>query len=126
MKSHQTFNPIWVNNSNTLEEIVRLNVSNRDTSYYLFLNEWDDLSKYYIRALDKLNGLGGNTDLYVISVFDVPNGLNVIKSVIKEFRETVSTVAIKNFSSLPMLVRMHEAFPVAVTYSGSISAELGL
>jgi hypothetical protein len=126
MKNQQTFNPIWINNSNTLEEVVRQSVSSKEVSYFLFVNEWDKLSNYYIRALDRMQKLGGNTELYVVSIFDIPNGLNVIKSVIKEFRETMSTVAIQNFTGMPMLVRLHGAFPVAVSYSGSISAELGL
>ena len=125
MKTQQAFNPIWVTNSNSLEEIVRRNVDSKGISYYLFVDEWNELSKYYIGELDKMQRSGGD-ELYVISIIDVPNGLNVIKSVIKEFRETMSTSSIQNFTGMPMLVRLHGAFPVAVSYSGSISAELGL
>jgi hypothetical protein len=126
MKGKVTFNPVSITETSDLESLVKHNIEHKEVSYYLFVNDWDTLPKYYLKRLEELENLGNNTDLYVINIFNIPNALNIIKGAIKEFRETISTNSIQNYSSLPMLLRLHGAFPVAVTYSGSILSELGL
>jgi len=126
MKARQTFKPYWVSNSNELETIVKKSIENKEVSHYLFINEWDTPCIYFKNKLLELEKQGGEKNVYVVDNFEIPNGLGVLRSVIKDNKETISTNAIQNYTGVPMLVRLHTAFPVTVTYTGSISAELGL
>ena len=121
-----SFKPYWVSTSNELESIVKENIENKEVSHYLFVNDWDKICIWFKNQLKELEKQGGEKNVYVIDNFDIPNGLGVLRSVIKDNKETISTTAIQNYTGVPMLVRLHTAFPVTVTYTGSISAELGL
>ena len=126
MKARPNCKPYWVSNSNELESIVKKNIEDKEVSHYLFVNDWDTPCIYFKNRLKELESKGGDKNVYVVDNFEIPNGLGVLRSAIKENKETISTNAIQNYTGVPMLVRLHAAFPVTVTYTGSISAELGL
>lgn len=121
-KRKTNFNAVRIRNSKHLETVIEANIENRGNSYYLILNQWDTAPQYFWNRLPE----GGDVDLYVIDTFDVPNVLDIMRSNIKSFKETISTTCLSNYDQLPMLVVMHKAFPRVVTYNGSISAELGI
>lgn len=121
-KRKTNFNAVRIRNSKHLESVIEANIENRGNSYYLILNQWDTAPQYFWNRLPE----GGDVDLYVIDTFDVPNVLDIMRSNIKSFKETISTTCLSNYDQLPMLVVMHKAFPRVVTYNGSISAELGI
>jgi hypothetical protein len=121
-KSKNNFNSIKVRNSKHLETLLTANIEEKKTAYYLILNEWDSPCQYFLRNLPK----GGDTDLNIIDIFDVPNALDIMKSVIKSNRETISTSCLSTYDQLPMLIVIHKSFPRVVTYNGSVGAELGI
>lgn len=124
--SNYNFAPYRVEDANHLERVVKHCIETVEVSHFLIVDEWNELSNYFNKKLEVL-ALAGNSDpLYVISIFDVPNALNVIRSCIADFRDTISTASIKTYSSMPMLVRLHGAFPVVVNYPGALCAELGI
>lgn len=125
-KRANEFAPRWITSSSHLEEVIKQNLQGKDTHYYLFCSDWDVPSNYFYNKLSELENTGSQKIVNVVSIFDVPNGLGILKSAIKDFRETVSTAQIDNYTKVPMLVRVHGAFPVVVDYNGSIGAELGL
>lgn len=106
-----------------LSKVVMECVDSKETNLFLFVNDWDEASKYLLTNLPRYQGA---KSLYVINVFEIPNALTVMKSIIKDFRETVSTKAIQNYTKIPMMVRLNGCFPTTVDYMGSIWAELGL
>jgi hypothetical protein len=122
VKAKNNFNPLKVKNSKHLETIVSTNIEEKKTSHYLIVNEWDSPCKYFLDNLPT----GGDCDLNVIDIFDVPNALDIIKSVIKSNRETISTSCLSTYDQLPILVVIHKTFPRVVTYNGSVGAELGI
>ena len=125
MKTQNNFRTVRVTSSNELDAIVRSEIQAKSVSHYLFINTWDDVCQYFNTHLDSLKDLGAQGNLFVIDVFDIPNGLGIIRSAIKDYKETMSTNSIQNYTKLPMMVRLHGAFPVLVDYNGSIAAEIG-
>lgn len=119
------------------------NITSDDLSYYLILNTWDKPSKY---IWDRLPGQEGTKDLNVIDIFDIPNVLSQMRSIVAKTPrqmkagEDSSSNAIpyswlSGYSQLPMLVVLHSVtnksgkqtlYPRMVTYNGSIVAELGI
>jgi len=118
--------PFWVKTSNHLEEIVKENINSKGVSYYFFYAEWDLASSYFVKKLQENECNGSQNLVYCIDIFDIPNGLGILKSAIKDYRETMSTNQIQNYTKIPMLVRMHGGYPVVVDYNGAIGAELGV
>lgn len=117
-------NYVNVATSTDLVEILKEAI-NRNKSYFLIINSWDKPSDWFNDELKRHSDMHGD-DLYVIDIFDVPNPLEIIRSCIKEHKETMSTSCLSSYESLPMLVVLHKAFPRVVTYNGSIAAELGI
>ena len=111
-----------IRNSKHLENTVSSNIKEKNTSYYLILNEWDSPCKYFRDRLPT----NGDVPLNVIDIFDVPNALDIMRSAIKSNRETISTTGLSQYDQLPMLVVIHKSFPRVVTYNGSVGAELGI
>tara|TARA_R110000851_G_scaffold243579_1_gene396185 strand:- start:7 stop:348 length:342 start_codon:yes stop_codon:yes gene_type:complete len=110
------------------------NIKGNDLSYYLILNTWDTPSDY---IWDRLPGPEGTKDLNVIDIFDIPNVLSQMRSVVtrESSKEDIPYSWLSGYSQLPMLVVLHNVttkagkqnlFPRMVTYNGSILAELGL
>jgi hypothetical protein len=121
-KKKNNFVSVPVRNSKHLESVVSSNIESKKTSYYLITNQWDKPCKYFNDRLP----MEGTVDLYVVDIFKVPNCLDLIKSCIKEHRETISTSCLSKYEQLPMLVVIHKSFPRVVSYNGSVGAELGI
>jgi len=121
-KQKASFRSYSIKNSKHLESVVSSNIKEKNTSYYLILNQWDQISNHFRSSLPN----DGITDLNVVDIFDVPNALDVIKSAIKSYRETISTSCLNRYDQLPILVVIHKSFPRVVTYNGSVGAELGI
>lgn len=111
-----------IRNSKHLDSVVSSNISEKKTAHYFITNNWDKSCEYFNSNLPQ----DGDTDLNVIDIFDIPNCLDVIRSSIKEQRETISTACLFSYSQLPMLVVIHKSFPRVVSYNGSVGAELGI
>ena len=109
-------------NSKHLESIVKSNIESKQNSYYLITNSWDNVCNYFNERLP----VGGNTELHVLDIFNVPNALDVIRTSIKSHRETISTSCLSGYDQLPMLVVIHKSFPRVVSYNGSVGAEIGV
>tara|TARA_R110000782_G_scaffold184388_2_gene274706 strand:+ start:77050 stop:77436 length:387 start_codon:yes stop_codon:yes gene_type:complete len=112
--------------SKHLDATIKDNINDKKKSYYLIVNEWDDPCKVFRSLLSDHPDYLNKAPVHVIDTFNVPNALGVIRSSIKEYKETISTSCLSGYSSLPMLVVLHKAFPRIVTYNGGISAELGV
>jgi len=121
-KQKNNFKTSNIYNSKHLESVVTDNIDSKQNSYYLITNTWDKVCNYFNDRLPN----DGTTDLNVIDIFNVPNALDVIKSVIKNYRETISTSCLSRYDQLPMLVVIHKTFPRVVSYNGSVGAELGI
>jgi hypothetical protein len=121
-KKKNNFVSIDIKNSKHLESVVSSNIDAKRTAYYLITNEWDKPCQYFNDRLPT----DGTTDLNVIDIFKVPNCLDLIRSCIKEHRETISTACLSRYEQLPMLVVIHKSFPRVVSYNGSVGAELGI
>lgn len=137
------FSSVRIKTSKHLQEVMSKNITSDDLSYYLILNTWDKPSKY---IWDRLPDQGGTTDLNVIDIFDIPNVLSQMRSIVAKtprqmkVGEDSSSNAIpyswlSGYSQLPMLVVLHSVtnksgkqtlYPRMVTYNGSIVAELGI
>jgi len=116
------FRSFRIRNSKHLESVVSSNISEKKTSHYFITNQWDDPCEFFNSRLPQ----DGDSELYVIDIFDVPNCLDVLRSSIKAHRETISTACLSSYTQLPMLVVIHKSFPRVVTYNGSVGAELGI
>tara|TARA_R100001510_G_C7609556_1_gene173549 strand:+ start:571 stop:942 length:372 start_codon:yes stop_codon:yes gene_type:complete len=121
-RAKNNFRTNRIRNSKHLSSVVKNNISEKKTSHYLITNQWDKPCEFFNRNLPE----GGESDLNVIDIFDVPNCLDVIRTSIKEQRETISTACLSNYTQLPMLVVIHKSFPRVVNYNGSVGAELGI
>ena len=121
-KSKNNFTSVHIRNSKQLESVVSSNIESKNTAYYLITNEWDKPCKFFNDRLPQ----DGDTNLYVVDIFKVPNCLDLIKSSIKSHRETISTSCLARYEQLPMLVVIHKSFPRVVSYNGSVGAELGI
>ena len=138
------FSTVRIKTSKHLQEVVGTNITSDDLSYYLILNTWDKPSEY---IWDRLPGEGGTKDLNVIDIFDIPNVLSQMRSIVaktpRQLRgnddsSTGSSIPyswLSGYSQLPMLVVLHSVtnksgkqtlYPRMVTYNGSIVAELGI
>ena len=121
-KKKNNFVSVPIRNSKHLESVVSSNIESKKTSYYLITNQWDKPCQYFNDRLP----MEGTVDLHVVDIFKVPNCLDLIKSCIKEHRETISTSCLSRYEQLPMLVVIHKSFPRVVSYNGSVGAELGI
>jgi hypothetical protein len=127
MRQKPFFKPVWVTTSNQLESILTENIKANKVAHYLILNDWDTPCIYFNRKLKESEKIPGISDtVFVINTFDVENPLGIMRSVIAQFKDSINTTTIKHYTGVPMMVRVHGAYPVPVTYTGSISAELGL
>ena len=106
MKIQNNFRTVRVISSNELDSIVRSEIQAKNVSNYLFVNTWDDVCQYFNAHLDHLDDLGTRENLYVIDIFDIPNGLGIIRSAIKDYKETMSVSSIQNYTKMPMMVRL--------------------
>lgn len=133
-RQKNNFTTVNINNSKHLQEVMIDNIKGNDLSYYLILNTWDTPSDY---IWDRLPGPGGTKDLNVIDIFDIPNVLSQMRSIVtrESSKEDIPYSWLAGYSQLPMLVVLHNVttkagkqnlFPRMVTYNGSILAELGL
>lgn len=129
MKKRKTevFFPNNVISPHSLRDIVKSNIEGKETSYYLFVSDWDQVSSKLLQDLEGDSKFPeDSTILNVINIFDIPDGLDIIRECIQEFRESISVAPIKTYSKIPMLVVLHKAFPRVVDYNGSIFVELGV
>ena len=121
-KTKNSFRSYRIRNSKHLDSVVTSNMENKKTSYYLITNQWDKPCEFFNSRLPQ----GGESDLNIIDIFDIPNCLDVIRNSIKSHKETISTACLAEYSQLPMLVVIHKSFPRVVSYNGSVGAELGI
>jgi hypothetical protein len=127
MRQKPLFKPVWVKSSNELEAILTKNIKSNVVSHYLILNEWESVCNYFLDELKSRDNLPDPCDtVYVINIFDIENPLGIMRSVISQFKDSINTNNIRTYTGMPMMVRIHGAYPVPVHYTGSISAELGL
>ena len=120
------FNYLDVYSVTQLEEIVTTNIEDKEVSYYYFYSTWDPLANKIankIRTQGANSGRGSN--IYLIDIFDIPNAIGVMRSVITELKPTISLADLK-FAKIPQLVCLHKAFPRLVDNNGSLWAELGM
>ena len=120
--------PVWVTNQSQLEDILAEILSSKRVSRFLFINDWDVPCVTLNRRLKAVEKFGSDELVYVIDNFDIPMGLQILRDAIRSSRE-VNTTTINNYTGIPMMVRVHGDngnYPVPVTYTGSIFAELGL
>ena len=133
-RQKNNFTTVSVKNSKHLQEVMISNIKGNDLSYYLILNTWDTPSDY---IWDRLPGPEGTKDLNVIDIFDIPNVLSQMRSIVtrESSKEDIPYSWLSGYTQLPMLVVLHNVttksgkqnlFPRIVTYNGSILAELGL
>ncbi len=134
------FHPVKVRNIGHLRSIVKSNIEDKNSAYYLIVNQWDEACNYFSSKLDWDSPRGAeSTDLNVIDIFDIrsdiqmgdrdPNyrdPLAIIRSTIKSHRDTISTSCLNSYDQLPLLVVVHKTFPRMVSYNGAIGAELGV
>jgi hypothetical protein len=121
-KKKNNFVSVPIKNSKHLESVVSSSIESKRTAYYLITNQWDKPCEYFNDRLPQ----DGDTALYVVDIFKVPNCLDLIKSCIKARKDTISTSSLARYDQLPMLVVIHKAFPRVVSYNGSVGAELGI
>jgi hypothetical protein len=121
-KQKNNFKTSNIYNSKHLESVVTSSIESKQNSYYLVVNTWDKVCNYFNDRLPN----DGTTDLHVVDIFNVPNALDVIRSSIKSYKETISTTCLSSYDQLPILVVIHKSFPRVVTYNGSVGAELGI
>ena len=126
--NRSTVKPVWVTNQSQLEDILAEVLNSKRVSRFLFVNDWDVPCLTLKRKLKVVEKFGGIDTVYVIDNFDIPMALGIIRNSIKASRG-VNTTTIEHYTGVPMLVRVHGDngnFPVPVSYTGSIFAELGL
>lgn len=123
--NNQKFDIEYVFSADYLHQVVKADATFSQLSYYLIVNSWEDVCKTFEAAALTKRDVEG-IPFSIIDIMDVPNCLEVMKSAIREVKDTINTSALNNYSQLPMLVVLHGAFPRAVTYNGSISTELGV
>ena len=128
------FRAVNINNSKHLQDVMTASIKSNSISYYLILNTWDTPSKY---LWDRLPEDGGLKDLNVIDIFDIPNVLSQMRSLLgrESSRDDIPYSWLSGYTQFPMLVVLHNVvsnggkqnlFPRVVTYNGSIAAELGM
>lgn len=120
--------PVWVTTSTQLEEILKEVLETKSVSRFLFINDWDTPCVTLKRKLKAIEKFGNDEVVYVVDNFDIPMGLGILRDAIRSSRN-VNTTTIQNYTGVPMMVRVHGDhgnYPVPVTYTGSIFAELGL
>jgi hypothetical protein len=134
------FYPVKIRNIGHLRSVVKSNIEDKNSAYYLIVNQWDSACNYFSDKLDWDSPRWDNsTDLNVIDIFDIrsdiqmgdrdPNyrdPLAVIRSTIKSHRDTISTSCLNYSDPLPLLVVVHKTFPRMFSYNGAIGAELGV
>jgi hypothetical protein len=118
-----SFKSNYITHSDDLERTVREGIAAGDNHYYFFINDWD---KDSLKLQEKFNKLNGEKALNIISIWNIPNAVQVIKSVIKEEKESMSVAILNEGMRVPSLLVLHGAFARLVTYSGSYFAELNL
>tara|TARA_R110000772_G_scaffold238180_2_gene350201 strand:+ start:374 stop:763 length:390 start_codon:yes stop_codon:yes gene_type:complete len=118
----------FVRSSGALKRVVEGNIQDKENAYYLFVNDWDEVSKVLLNRLmdSSLDVTHPKGTVNIINTFDVPNGLNIIRESIQSFRETITLAPLKSYSKIPMMVVLHKAFPRVVDYNGSLFVELGV
>ena len=121
-RTKNSFKAFRIRNSKHLSSVVTSNIEEKKTSHYLITNQWDKPCVFFNDRIPQ----DGETDLYVVDIFDVPNCLDVIRTSIKSHKETISTACLSEYTQLPMLVVIHKSFPRVVSYNGSVGAELGI
>jgi len=132
-RQKNNFTTLSVKNSKHLQEVMINNIKGNELSYYLILNTWDAPSDF---IWDRLPS-GGTKDLNVVDIFDIPNVLSQMRSIVtrESSKEDIPYSWLSGYTQLPMLVVLHNVttnsgkqnlFPRMVTYNGSILAELGL
>lgn len=116
-----------IKSSAHLESVLLDNFDEKNV-YYLIINSWDDVCNNFMDMVNSISNDERADSLYIIDIFDVPNALSVMKSVIKEERESwFKPLSDLNYSSnLPLLIITQKGFPLVIDYNGVISAELGL
>lgn len=120
------FNYVNVTSIPELERAVSDNIGDKNTSYFYFYSSWDEHSNRLAETIRKDGAESGRgKNIYLIDIFDVPNAVGVMRSVISELKPTISLMDLR-FTKLPSMVCLHKAFPRLVEYNGSIYSELGL
>lgn len=117
------FYPHFVRSTNELHSLVKDGIESKTNHYYFITNTWGDTSKV---LMDSIIRLSGTTRLNVIDIFDIPNALQVIKSVIKEEKNIVSVPSLNEAQVVPCLIVVHGSYPRVVTYPGAFYSELGM
>lgn len=124
--TNQLFDLYYPRSARQLEDVVKGNASESQLSYYLIVNSWEKVCNVFEDTVAARFSPDSEVPLSIIDIMDVPNCLEVMRSAIRESKETINTSALNNYHPLPMLVVMHKAFPRMVSHTCSISTELGL
>lgn len=89
-------------------------------TYFLFLNTWDTDCKYFLNNVPKDN------NIHVIDFFDVPNGIQIMRSYLKEYAEGISTYPLDTFSKAPCLIRLSSQGLSMTDSNNLIAREFGI
>lgn len=120
------FNYEDVSTVQQLEQVLVSNIEGKEISYYFFYSTWDDHASRLvkkIRSQAAQSGIGRN--IYLIDIFDLPNAIGIIKSVLSDIRPTISQAELK-FYKIPQMVCIHKSYPRLVAFNSQLYSELGL
>lgn len=117
------FSPNFITSQEALEASLKENLTPKSLSRYLIVSDWDQVSMKMADALKPKEGKYTDT-INVVSIWDVPNVVNVLKSQVYAIRGSIPE-ALKNITKLPAMVRFHGTYPVVDDYNGSLFLEVG-
>lgn len=107
-----------------LEKVLSESIERKAVSYFVFCSPWDKVSKHLVTSLME-QGQVEDQPLYLIDLFEIPQAIQIFKSVINKIKPTMNLSTLK-YHKVPQMIVMHKAFPRVVDYNGAIYAELGL
>lgn len=123
----RSFKPEYVTHSDDLERIVRDGIESRDNHYYFILNDWDkDSIRLHNHFSRMILGMDGDTILNVISIFDIPNVVQVIRSVLVDNKGAEFISDLDYMNKIPAMITIQGNFVRATDYPESFYRELGI
>lgn len=124
---NKSFRPEYIYYSDDLERIVRDGIEKKDTHYYLILNDWDkDSLRMHSYLAKMLMDMYGDTTLNVVSIFDIPNAAQVIKSALVESKGEDFISDLDFMNKIPALITIIGNYVKSTDYPGAFYKELGI
>lgn len=114
----------YVTSPSFLEKILTTSIEKKAVSYFVMCSPWDKVSKHLVEGLSHQEA-NPDQPLYLIDTFEIPQAIQIFKSVINKIKPTMNLSTLK-YNKVPQMIVMHKAFPRVVDYNGAIYAELGL